>query len=108
MVVQLGDWNCDGFESFSPETNVPALVVRYVRKPASVVMPPVVRITQGPTPLVPLSFSRAPPAYMLSPVVLLPLRVSAYVPVEGFAVGRMARAYCVPAVSVGGLPKVAV
>ena len=74
-VVQLGVCPGDGFESFSPETNVPEAVVMYVRKPASVLIPPVSGIDQT-VPLV-APATRVPAAYMLSPVVLLPLRVSA-------------------------------
>ena len=68
--------------------------------------PPVSGIVQT-VPLV-APETRVPPAYTSDRAVEVPLRVKAYVPAEGFAVGLMSKAFCVPAVRVGGLAKVPV
>ena len=91
-------------EMRSPDAEYP--MFRWILKPASVLTPPVNGIDHTVPLVAPLT--RVPPGYTLEPAVAVPLRVSAYVPGEGFTVGRITIAYCVPAVRVGGVPNVAV
>ncbi len=108
-VVQIGVSVGGGLLSFTDEMkspDAPKPLSRWILKPASVLTPPVSGIDHT-VPLV-APETRVPPAYTSAPAVEVPLRVSAYVPGEGFAVGRITTAYIVPAVTVGGVPNVAV